>query len=491
MKLDDPSACDLKTICDLATELLAHEERSPVRPYLEPDELADRLDLALGPEGQALEPLLATLRQLWDATPRISSRRFFNQLFGGRDPVATLAEVLVVLANTPMHTFKAAGAQVLVEQEVLQHMAGFVGYDDGEGMFTAGGSLSNLAGMILARNEALPGVRDDGLTAHPERLCVYTSAEGHFSIARALGMTGLGRHNARSVPIDGAGRMRAGALRQLIDRDLRQGHRPMMINATVATTVLGAFDPLRELAEVAAEHGLWLHVDGAYGGSVLLSDRHRHLLDGCELADSFSWDAHKALGVPLSCSVLLVRRRGLLRKHFGEEAGYLFQTHDDHNPAQRSMQCARRNDALKLWTAWKHHGDAGYAQRIDRLFALAQLGAERVRADPELRLCQPPASFNVCFEVAGCCSVEICERLERESRLVVSHVEVDGQRWIRLVCIHQDLTEADLDVFFDEVKTVARAIRAERGMASEAAPELPIDTSIDEPVDEPLGVPSA
>ncbi len=454
---------DLKTAFDLASELLDHEEKSPVRPYIEPDELASQLDLTLGTEGQAMAPLLATLRQLWDATPRIASRRFFNQLFAGRDAVATLAEIMSVLANTPMHTFKAAGAQVLVEREVLAHMAALVGFTDGEGMFTAGGSLSNLTAMILARNEALPDVRNQGLTSAAGRCLVYTSAEGHFSISRALGITGLGRHNARKVPIDGCGRMDVAALARMIEADRNEGATPLMINATAGTTVLGAFDPLRELASVASEHGLWLHVDGAYGGSVLLSRQHRHHLDGCELADSFSWDAHKAQGVPLSCSVLLVRRRGLLEKHFGEEAEYLFQTHSDYNPAQRSMQCARRNDALKLWAAWKHHGDAGYARRIDRLFALAGRAAEQVTADPELLLCdlqrsQPPASFNVCFSVAGCSSVEICEQLERESRLVVSHVRVGGRRWIRLVCIHPDLTEADLDIFFREVKTVARAI---------------------------------
>lgn len=452
----------LRAAFELAADFLDSEQRSPVREHRGPEELGRELDLGLRREGAAAGEVFASLRQLLAATPRIASRRFFNQLFGGRDAVATAAELMTVLANTPMHTFKAAGAQVLVEQAVIAHMAQTVGFADGEGMFTAGGSMSNLAALVVARNAAIPEAREEGLGGDGRggRITVYTSAEGHFSITRGMGIVGLGRRNVRTVAIDARGRMDASELRRMLATDAASGARPMLINATAGTTVLGAFDPLREIAAVAREHRVWLHVDAAYGGSVLLSPRHRALLDGCELADSFSWDAHKAMGVPLNCSLLLLRRRGQLETHFGESADYLFQSHREFNPAQRSMQCARRNDALKLWAAWRHHGDEGYARRIDKLFALARYAAERIAADPDLRLCRRPESFNVCFVVTGCSSVELCERLEREERLVLSHVQVAGERALRLVCVNADLTEADIDTFFRQVKLVADAVRA-------------------------------
>ncbi len=440
-------------------EYLADLERSvPVREYSGPEKLERELDLALGAEGHDMGSLLASLRQLFDATPRIGGSRFFSLLFGGHDAAATTAEILTAMANTPMHTFKAAGAQILVEQEVLRHMASKIGFDGGDGMFTPGGTMSNLAALVVARNETFDGARDDGLGA--QRCRVYTSTDGHFSIARAMGITGLGRRNVRDVPSDASGRIDVGALRRMVAADARAGVRPLMINATAGTTTFGAFDPLREIAEVAAEHGAWLHVDGSYGGSVSLSERHRGLLDGCELADSFAWDAHKAMGVPLSCSVLLLRRAGLLEKHFNESAEYLFQTQDGHNPATRSLQCARRNDALKLWAGWRRHGDQGYARRIDLLFSLARRAARMVEADPALRLCLEPESFNVCFEVKGRSSAEICDRLEREARALVSHVPFGGRQAIRLVCINPAVTEADLETFFREVKTAAGGLPA-------------------------------
>ncbi len=447
----------LQAAFDLAETLLDLELREPVREYREPEELAQALDLELGRKGETMAALLEDLEKVLTESPRIASPRFLNLLFGGRDAAATIAEIVAVLANTPMHTFKAAGAQVLVEQAVLEHMAKKVGFEDGEGLFTAGGSLSNLTALVLARNEASPEAREEGLSTGV-RFVVYASGEAHFSISRGMGIIGLGRRQVRTVPVDDAGRMRVDALREMIVADLESGMRPMMINATAGTTILGAFDPLREIASVAREHGLWLHVDGAYGGSVLLSDQHRHLLDGSEEVDSFSWDAHKAMSVPLSCSVLLIQRRGLLHKHFSETAGYLFQSHEAYNPGQQSMQCARRNDALKLWAAWRFHGDEGYAQRIDRLFALARYATGLVAADPDLQLCHQPESLNICFEVLGISSVEICERLEREARIVISHVPLYGRRMIRLVCVNPDLSEADIDAFFREVKTVSRTI---------------------------------
>ncbi len=446
----------LRNAFELAEYLLELERSSPIREYAGPDALQQELDLALGGEGQGMESLLDSLRQLFKATPRIGGSRFFNLLFGGHDAAATMAEILTAVANTPMHTFKAAGAQVLVEQEVLRHMASKIGFTGGDGMFTPGGTMSNLAALVVARNEAFGGARDDGLRGEPCH--VYTSTDGHFSIARAMGITGLGRRNVRDVPSDAKGRLDVRALRRMIAADVRAGVRPLMINATAGTTTLGAFDPLNEIAEVAAEHGTWLHVDGSYGGSVSLSPTHRGLLDGSELVDSFAWAAHTATGAPLSCSALLLRRPGLLEKHFNEAAEYLFQTQEGYNPARHSLQCARRNDALKLWAAWRRHGDAGYARRIDKLFQQARRAVEMIEADPDLRLSLEPESLNVCFEVKAASSAEICDRLEREARILVSHVPIGDRRAIRLVCINPAITEGDLEIFFREIKTVAAGL---------------------------------
>ncbi|MFG0275709.1 MAG: pyridoxal phosphate-dependent decarboxylase family protein, partial [Phycisphaerales bacterium] len=272
----------VRRAAELALEHIRSEETTPVRPYRAPDAAYDDLDIAICADGLPFDDVVEKLRRLLAETPTTSSKRFFNQLFAGRDAVATMADMLVAVANISMYTWKVAGPQILVEREVIERLAGYVGFERGEGMFCPGGSLSNMVAMIVARNEAIADAREHGLPG--DRLMVYSSAESHYSIMKAAGMVGVGRANVRKIACDREGRMDPAALDRAIRDDLRSGARPVFINATAGTTVEGAFDPIREIAAVAREHGVWLHVDGAYGGAVLLSRKRRHLLDGCELA---------------------------------------------------------------------------------------------------------------------------------------------------------------------------------------------------------------
>jgi sulfinoalanine decarboxylase/sulfinoalanine decarboxylase/aspartate 1-decarboxylase len=371
--------------------------------------------------------------------------------------VATFAEVLTTVVNSSMYTFKVAGPQVLIEQEVVARMCAKVGFGAGEGILAPGGSLANLTAMTIARNEAVPGVRENGFGG--ASYTVYTSAAGHYSTRKNAGILGLGRSRVCEVAIDGNGRMDVGRLRQAITVDREAGFKPILINATAGTTVLGVFDPLRDIAEVAAEEGVWMHVDGALGGSVLLSKRHRHLVEGSELADSFTWNAHKMMGVPLACSAILIKKKGLLEKHFSEVAPYLFQADgDDLNPGTKSIQCGRRNDALKVWAAWLYHGDEGYGRRVEHLFDLAGHAASRIDDDPGLVLVTQPESINVCFEVKGVSSAEICRRLDDDRRLKVGFGDVDERQAIRLVCVNPDFGAEDIDRALDEIKAVGREI---------------------------------
>jgi glutamate/tyrosine decarboxylase-like PLP-dependent enzyme len=447
----------IESVVELARDLIENQESLDKRDDAQPQRLYEELGIGLGHDGADFDEVVERMRRLFRATPSTAGKRFVNQLFGGRDAIATLAEMMTPLLNTSLYTYKVAGPQVLAEQEVLGRLAAKVGYPDGEGMMTPGGSLSNMSAMIIARNESVEGIREEGVGGRP--LVVYTSDQSHYSISKSAGMIGIGRRNVRDVTTDRLGKLKVAELRRMIVEDLEDGKRPMMVVATAGTTVLGAFDPIEEIAEVAAEHGLWFHVDGAFGGTVLLSQAHRRLLKGCHLSDSFTWNPHKMMGVPLSCSALLLKRRGLLTRNLNESADYLFQADEDRlNPGTRSIQCGRRNDAVKLWAAWKLHGDAGYDARVARQFALARRAAELIEADPELVLSVPPESINVCFEVRDRSSAEICSWLDSEGRVKIGHGMVDGRCAIRLVCVNPELTEDDLAAILGEVKLAAKHV---------------------------------
>ena len=231
----------------------------------------------------------------------------------------------------------------------------------------------------------------------------------------------------------------------------------MMVNATAGTTVLGTFDPISEIADICEPKNIWLHVDGAYGATMIFDKRFAAKLKGTNRADSITWDAHKLMGVPLTCSALLVRERGRLRHSFDEAAGYLFQSNDDQwNPGTRSIQCGRRNDALKLWTNWLHYGTAGYVKRTETMRDLALLAADCVRKSPGMKLVKEPESLNVCFTVDGMTPPAVCDALQEAGLAMVGHAVVDGQPVVRLVLVDPNTTEEEVLCFFDDIRRVTR-----------------------------------
>jgi glutamate/tyrosine decarboxylase-like PLP-dependent enzyme len=444
----------LDSTFSLARRLLRLEQVSEPEPAPRPAEVSARIDLALPPVGRPPAEVFELLGRLVELTPKTSSRRFYNQLFAGREPLAAAAEVLTGLLNSSMYTYKVGGVQVLVEQAVTRRLCQLAGFPEGEGTWTPGGSLANLTAMVLARNEAFPEVRDTGAPARP--LTVYVSEDGHYSVRKNAGMMGIGRRQVRQVATDEQGRMLPDELDRALAQDLRDGYAPVCIVATAGTTVLGSFDPLRAIAAVARRHGVWLHVDGAYGGTFLLHPELRRRLDGVELADSLVWNAHKMMGVPLPASAVLVRRRGLLHRHFNETADYLFQQDDaDLNLGTQSMQCGRRNDALKVWAAWQALGDQGWAARIEHQVALARYACDLVSARPRLELVHEPECLNVCFAVRGKSAVAICERLGREGSALIGYGAVRGRKVLRLVTVNADVERADLERLFADIDRVA------------------------------------
>lgn len=446
---------------DIAGAIIAQESLAKGVAPMDVGTAISTLPIAIPEIGVGETEAIERLRRVVMATPTTSGPRFFNQLFAGRERVATIAEALTAVLNLSMYTYKVAGPQVLIEREVLERMLALASMAGGDAMFTPGGSMSNLAAMIVGRNEMAPDARERGFDGKGRT--IYTSEESHYSIRKNAAMLGVGGENVRTIVADAQGRMLPDALADAIRSDRDSGMTPLLIIATSGTTVMGAFDPIEPIAEVAEREGLWLHVDGAFGGSALLHAESRELLAGLGRADSFTWDAHKMMGVPLTCSVAMTRKPGLFRKHFDESASYLFQQEfgADHawlNPGTRSLQCGRRNDALKLWAQWQSLGDDGFSDRVERQLHLAQRAAGIIRNNDRLRLSFEPEWVNVCFDVEDRSTEAICERLNSLGRLKIGHGVVHGRRVIRLVTIDPSIRDSDIDHLFEEILDVASGV---------------------------------
>ncbi len=431
----------------VVNELLADEAKNPVAEYIPADKLHTRLDLKLQKEGLNADALETVLKDIIFATPRTGTSAFFNQLFGGRNDKAILGDLLAVILNNSMATYKVAGPQIIVEKTVLRELCNMIGWDENsDGTLAPGGSMTNFMGMLMARDAFNATTRHQGVH---QRMTVYTSVESHYSTPKNAAFSGIGRDNVRKIPTDDNGRMDNTLLREAIVADIANGLHPILINCTAGTTVLAAFDDLVGASEIAKEFNIWLHVDGAYCGSVIFSEKYKHLIAGVENVDSFTLNAHKMMGTPLSCSLIVVKDKKHLHDSFSNDATYLYQTdHDDLNLGKTSIQCGRRNDALKLWVLWKSLGTNGMKAIVEQEFALADAGRAYVQSHPDYTDYSVDDTVAVCFNYKGIPAEDICTQLYEHSELLVGYGSFREDTFIRLVTINSGNEIDDILQFF-------------------------------------------
>ena len=447
---------------------------SKIRTGQSHDSLSRTSDLKLPMEGRGLEAALDDIESVLRDSVRTTAPGFMNPLWGGLSISSIAGEVVAAATNTAMYTYEIAPIATLIESTILSRMAELADFGTSQGTLTTGGSNGNMLGMLCARQAKLPLSSQTGFDG--SKMVAFVSEESHYSFNIASNVIGIGQSNLIKVRCNEHGQMRPDSLEDEIQRAVRNGFTPFAVLATSGTTVKGSFDPLRELASVAHKHDLWMHVDAAWGGSCLFSSRYRPLMDGIELADSFCWDAHKMMGIPLICSAFIVKDAEVLRTvcSNGNTAHYLYlETGEDVDLGRYSLQCGRRNDALKLWLAWREIGDAGWASMLERFMDLADYLEKQVDEHDALEMVSDRMWTNVCFRYVGSSeqgelnriNTELRQRLIQDGRFMVSRSLVDEKIILRSVIANRNITEESLDSFIDRVVTLGKDI--ERGLPQE------------------------
>ncbi|WNV73587.1 aminotransferase class I/II-fold pyridoxal phosphate-dependent enzyme [Geodermatophilus sp. DSM 44513] len=364
-------------------------------------------------------------------------------------PVAVAADLAASALNQSLDSWDQAPAATVLEERVVAALAALAGLPGGGGVLTTGGTGSTYTALLLAR-DAVPG---------PVRL--YAGAAAHFSVERAAHLLGL--PPVVAVPPDAGRAVDPGALAALL-RAAPAGERAVVV-ATAGTTDLGTIDPLPAVAAAVRAHGGWLHVDAAYGGGLLFSDRRRHLLAGLGAADSVTLDLHKFGWQPAAAGVLLTRdpaafaplarRAAYLNPADDEAAGYT-------SLLGRSLRTTRRADALKIAVTLRALGRAGLGALVDTCCDLAVHAAARVRAEPRLELAAAPTLSTVVFRHRGgdALNAALRRRLLREGRAVVGRTELDGRVHLKLTLLNPAATPADVDALLDLVLAAGAAEEA-------------------------------
>ncbi|MGN8163146.1 pyridoxal phosphate-dependent decarboxylase family protein [Pantoea sp. 22096] len=392
--------------------------------------------------------------------------------------ISQAAEVLINATNQSMDSWDQAPSATLIEMKLIEWLRTQVGYQPGDaGVFTSGGTQSNLMGLMLARDAwfARQGhsVQQDGLTGDLKKIKVFCSENAHFSVQKNMALLGLGYQSVTQVKCDQFARMDMDDLRQKLAASKANGENILAIVATAGTTDAGAIDPLREIAALAAEENIWVHVDAAWGGALLLSEKYRDYLDGIELVDSITLDFHKQFFQTISCGAFLLKeaRHYELMRY---QAAYLNSEFDEAqgvpNLVSKSLQTTRRFDALKLWMGLEALGQKQYAEIIDHGVTLAQQVAQYVEEQPALELVMKPQLASVLFRyrpthLAHLSSTDIAllnqrigDALLESGRANVGVTEHDGVTCLKMTLLNPTVTLEDIKVLLTLVEKTAQQL---------------------------------
>jgi sulfinoalanine decarboxylase/sulfinoalanine decarboxylase/aspartate 1-decarboxylase len=437
---------DLQLFDELVTLFLEDENQNPVAEYINPKDVNKVLDITLQESAISKVEYKKILKKLLLKSTKSSSKLFFNQLFGGRHSKAVLGDLLAVILNNSMATYKIAGPQVTIEKEILSKIYSLIGYNNkAGGTFPTGGSMSNFMSLVMARDK----VNTISNKSNKKRLIAYSSENSHYSISKNASFSGIGKENVRYIKSDQFGRICKDDFENQISNDISNGFLPFYLNATAGTTVLCAFDNIEELVPVCRKHDIWMHLDGAFGGAVIFSDKYKHLVKGINFTDSFCFNAHKTLGAPISTSLLVVKDKNDLYNSFNNSASYLYQTHDsEFNLGQTSFECGRRNNALKLWTMWKAIGSDGIANIINHEFKLANFARKYVINNSNYKLYSFEDSLSICFNYKNFDPEDVCTQLYENNLLMVGFGQFHDNKFIRLVTVNSENSTDNLSNFF-------------------------------------------
>ncbi|WP_255949723.1 pyridoxal phosphate-dependent decarboxylase family protein [Streptomyces odontomachi] len=380
---------------------------------------------------------------------------------------AVLGEAVLSAVNSSVDTWDQSAGGTLIERRMIDWTTERVGLGPAaDGVFTSGGTQSNLQALLLAREEAKAGGTGDdtGAVGTPDlgRLRILASEVSHFSVRKAAKLLGLASDAVIAVPCDRDKRMQPTALARELERCVADGLVPMAVVATAGTTDFGSIDPLPEIAELCDRYDTWLHVDAAYGCGLLVSACRRHLLAGIGRADSVTVDYHKSFFQPVSSSAVLVRDGATLR-HATYHADYLNprQAAQDRVPNQvdKSLQTTRRFDALKLWLTLRVMGADAVGALFDEVCALATEGWRMLLADPRFDVVVEPTLSTLVFRYVPITPVAPAsiDRANKAARTalfasgaaVVAGTSVNGRHYLKFTLLNPETTTDDIAAVLD------------------------------------------
>ncbi|HET9029856.1 MAG TPA: aminotransferase class I/II-fold pyridoxal phosphate-dependent enzyme [Candidatus Aquilonibacter sp.] len=465
---------DFERVSRWIEQYFAHPERYAVLPRVRPGDVAASLPDRAPEEGEPFESIMRDFDEL--IVPGITHwnhPRFFAYFATSAAPAAIAAEALAATLDVKVMLWRTSPAAAELEAVVMRWLARLIGVPEGwTGVIYDTASIAGFTALAAARESLGLQIRERGMAGRDlPVLRVYATEHTHSHIEKAAIALGIGHDNVVKVRCDAQYRMDPAALEDAIARDVAAGFKPMAIVATVGTTSTTSVDPIPEIANVAARHGVWLHVDAAYAGVAAMLPEHRALMAGVEHADSLVVNPHKWLFIPMDLSVLYLKDEASVRRAFSLVPEYLTTTDGDvRNYMDYGLQLGRRFRALKLWFVLRHMGAAQIRSRLRAHIDLAQQFAAWVAAAPQWEVLAPHPLSVVCFRfhpdgIDDEAELErinagVLERANATGEMFISHTKIDGRYALRVAIGNLRTTKDDVEAAWTILERAASQVPA-------------------------------
>lgn len=431
-------------------------------------------------EGECIARLdkgkLAAIIDLYIKTGiQLHSPGYMGRQFSGVVPLASVVDWVSSILGQPSSFYEAGQLPNVAERIMADELNQFIGWEPERFAMvtTSGGSLANLTALLAARNDKYPEVWSGGIAAMrgQTRPAVAVGEDAHYSVVRAAGILGIGEKQIVRLPINRKRQICLRKVRPALEEAAGRGLKVFCLVASAGSTALGAFDPLEDLAEIAGENNIWLHVDGAHGASLLVSDKLRHKLQGIDKADSFAWDAHKMMFVPAPCTLLFYKDKAKSHAAFRQDASYVFEREPDiyteFDSAEQTLECTKRPLIMNLWVLWALYGKALFASKIEYLCGLAGQAFQILQDEADFEPIHPPEANILCFrylppnlrgQAFPDFQVAIRNRIREEGKFFISKLDIDGAAALRVVFMNHQITTEHFRLLLDEIRQIGQQL---------------------------------
>jgi len=440
-----------------------------VLPDIGPEKMMDTWAGEFSPEGDG--KWKSDLNRVIDLANHLHHPKYIGHQVSAPLPFSSLMEMVGTLLNNGSAIYEMGPANVIMERKVISWMANLIGFDENaEGVFTSGGTLGNLTALLAARQKMFDSnVWNDGVFRE-ENHCIMVSSQSHYSNGRAASVMGLGEKSIIKVPVNSEYRMEISEIRKIYSNLKEQGKRVFAIIANACSTSTGTYDDLNEIADFCEEYNIWMHVDGAHGASVLLSDKYRNVMKGVKRADSIVWDAHKMLLMPALITAVIFKNGGNSYEAFSQKASYLFEKNPKeewYNYAQRTMECTKKMMGLKLYLSLKNFGTGIFRAHIEYTHELAENFAKMIGGMRNFELAVKPQSNIVCFrytvdgldiDALNLLQVKIKREILRSEKYYIVQTDLKKQTWLRCALMNPLTKTEDLNGLLTQIKDIVLSL---------------------------------